>query len=150
MCLSIKYGGYNLAFKIYNIKTSQSIFLIAKPISSYTPPICTGCAGQLSTHCSPSTLSPAFTLSPAIAFVWVVLFYTFISIIYNHPSRWQAHLSSLYCFPSLTMPTQTDLTKKALLLQECLLLKVAGCVCVRWGSYPLPNKTINFLKGRYP
>lgn len=146
MGLSIRYGGYNLAFKIYNSKNSQSIFLIAKPIS-YIPPTCTVCAGHLSTHCSPSTLSPAFTLRPDIVFVWVVLFYTLISIIYNHPSRWQAHLSSLYCFPSLTMPTQTDLTKKALLLLECLLLKV---VRWGWGSYSLSNNTINFLKGRYP
>lgn len=60
MCLSIKYGGCNLAFKIHSSKTSQPIFLIPKFIS-YAPPSCPVCRPAVS-HSSPSTLSPAILL----------------------------------------------------------------------------------------
>lgn len=145
MGLSIRYGGYNLAFKIYNSKNSQSIFLIAKPIS-YVPPTCTVCAGHLATHCSPSTLSPAFILRPDIAFVWVVLVYTFISIIYNQGDKHICLLSTA----SLLWPCQPrQIWQKSLITPGMLAFKSGG-VGVRWGSYSLSNNTINFLKGRYP
>lgn len=138
MCLSIKYRGCNLAFKIHNSKTYQSIFLIPKSIP-YAPPTvqCVQASCPLTVLQAPWALHSLCVLLLFLSewFYFTHLFQLFIITLQD-----DNHICILST-ASLLWPCQPrEIWQKSLITPGMFAFKSGRGV--RWGSYPLLNKTI--------
>lgn len=146
MCLSIKYGGRNrhLKFITARLLSPSSWFLNWFPML-LQPVLCVQASCSLTVLQAPWALHSLCVLLLLLSewFYFTHLFQLFIISLQD-----DKHICLLFT-ASLLWPCQPrQIWQKSLITPGMFAFKSGRGV--RWGSYPLLNKSINFLKGRYP